>query len=135
MSCSSLPITPTAFSEAIKELPLSAVYSKAAELRNSIAHLQRSNTELRAFLVESCDSDEEKKELEGYISENEAVMASMNERIALLRTEIENRGQIWIEIEEEEERKDGGDEDQQQQGAPVTNGENTASDQENGVYL
>lgn len=92
-----------AFAEAITELPLSAVYSKVSELRNSIAHLHRSNAELRLFLEESQDTEEEKKELEGYILENEGVVASMNERVSLLKTELENRGQPWVEGE----RKDG----------------------------
>ncbi|KAJ5772861.1 hypothetical protein N7457_007757 [Penicillium paradoxum] len=100
MSTESLPITPGAFAEAIKELPLAVLYSKVFELTNSIAHLQRSNTELRAFLAESNDSEEDKKELEGYITENDGVAVSMNERISLLKIEVENRGQPWIELDE-----------------------------------
>ncbi|KAJ5951396.1 uncharacterized protein N7479_009809 [Penicillium vulpinum] len=100
MSTESLPITPGAFAEAIKELPLAVLYSKVSELTNSIAHLHRSNAELRAFLAESNDSDDDKKELEGYIAENEGVAVSMNERISLLKIEVENRGQPWIELDE-----------------------------------
>ncbi|KAJ5490524.1 hypothetical protein N7453_011349 [Penicillium expansum] len=87
MSTESLPITPGAFAEAIKELPMAVLYSKVSELTNSIAHLHRSNAELRAFLTESNDSEEDKKELEGYVAENEGVAVSMNERILLLKTE------------------------------------------------
>lgn len=100
MSTESLPITPGAFAEAIKELPMAVLYSKVSELTNSIAHLHRSNAELRAFLTESNDSEEDKKELEGYVAENEGVAVSMNERILLLKTEVENRGQPWIELDE-----------------------------------
>ncbi|KAJ5159167.1 uncharacterized protein N7500_008818 [Penicillium coprophilum] len=100
MSTESLPITPGAFAEAIKELPLAVLYSKVSELTNSIAHLHRSNAELRAFLAESNDSEEDKKEIEGYVTENEGVAVSMNERISLLKTEVENRGQPWIELDE-----------------------------------
>ncbi|OQE38011.1 hypothetical protein PENCOP_c009G06415 [Penicillium coprophilum] len=100
MSTESLPITPGAFAEAIKELPLAVLYSKVSELTNSIAHLHRSNAELRAFLAESNDSEEDKKEIEGYVTENEGVAVSMNERISLLKTEVENRGQPWIELNE-----------------------------------
>ncbi|OQD63285.1 hypothetical protein PENPOL_c010G08887 [Penicillium polonicum] len=100
MSTEALPITPGAFAEAIKELPIAVLYSKVSELTNSIAHLHRSNAELRAFLTESNDPEEEKKELEGYIAENEDVAVSMNERITLLKTEVENRGQPWIELDE-----------------------------------
>jgi hypothetical protein len=100
MSTESLPISPEAFAEAIKELPLAVLYSKVSELTNSIAHLHRSNAELRLFLEESNDSEEDKKEIEGYITENEGVAVSMNERILLLKTEVENRGQPWIELDE-----------------------------------
>ncbi|KAE8379434.1 hypothetical protein BDV26DRAFT_291303 [Aspergillus bertholletiae] len=98
MSAESLPITPSAFAEAIKELPLSSVYAKASELSNSITHLRRSNQELRAFVNESCDTEAEKEELEKYIAENEEVMRSMHERNLLLKSEIEDRGQPWIEV-------------------------------------
>ncbi|KGO71521.1 hypothetical protein PITC_051620 [Penicillium italicum] len=100
MSTESLPITPGAFAEAIKELPIAVLYGKVSELTNSIAHLHRSNAELRAFLTESNDTEEDKKELEGYVAENEGVAVSMNERILLLKTEVENRGQPWIELDE-----------------------------------
>ncbi|EKV12683.1 Amino acid permease family protein [Penicillium digitatum] len=100
MSTESLPITPGAFAEAIKELPIAVLYSKVSELTNSIAHLHRSNAELRAFLTESNESEEDRKELEGYMAENEGVAVSMNERILLLKSEVENRGQPWIELDE-----------------------------------
>lgn len=92
------PITASIFADAIKELPLSAIYIKVSELRNSIAHLHRSNDEMKAFITESCENDEDKRELETYISENEGVHVSMLERIALLKAEVEGRGQQWIEV-------------------------------------
>lgn len=91
-------ITASIFADAIKELPLSAIYIKVSELRNSIAHLHRSNDEMKAFITESCENDEDKRELETYISENEGVHVSMLERIALLKAEVEGRGQQWIEV-------------------------------------
>ncbi|KAJ5684771.1 uncharacterized protein N7477_001116 [Penicillium maclennaniae] len=100
MSSESLPINPAAFAEAIKELPLSAVHSKLLELRNSIAHLHRSNAEMRLFLAESEETEEEKKELQSYVEENEGVVVSMSERVELIKTELENRGKPWIENEE-----------------------------------
>lgn len=140
MSSESLPINPAAFAEAIKELPLSAVYSKVAELRNSIAHLHRSNSELRLFLAESQDPEEERKELEGYITENEGVIASMNERVQLLKTELENRGQPWVEVEDGEEKENN---DQGLgAGEPTMNGTEEGTETgsagqqgEDGVYL
>lgn len=101
MSSETLPITPVAFSEAIKELSLPVLYAKVAELRNSIAHLQRSNQELRLFITESCESDADKQELEGYVAENEVVKGSMNERIRLCKAEVEGRGNAWIELDPE----------------------------------
>ncbi|PYH64859.1 uncharacterized protein BO88DRAFT_408170 [Aspergillus vadensis CBS 113365] len=119
MSAESLPISPAAFAEAIKELPLPVLYAKVSEIRNSMAHLHRSNQELRTFINESCDTDSEKQELEAYIKENEDVAVSMLERIELLKTEVENRGQKWIELDDPEKEKE--------------NGEGTANGSENGT--
>ncbi|RAK93639.1 hypothetical protein BO79DRAFT_206579 [Aspergillus costaricaensis CBS 115574] len=121
MSAESLPISPAAFAEAIKELPLPVLYAKVSEIRNSMAHLHRSNQELRTFINESCDTDSEKQELEAYIKENEDVAVSMLERIELLKTEVENRGQKWIELEDPEKEK------------VKENGEGTANGNENGT--
>ncbi|PYH49887.1 uncharacterized protein BP01DRAFT_8709 [Aspergillus saccharolyticus JOP 1030-1] len=107
MSDESLPISPSAFAEAIKELPLPVLYAKVSEIRNSIAHLHRSNAELETFIKESCDSESEKRELESYIMENKDVVTAMTERVELLKTEVENRGQQWIELgETDQERKE-----------------------------
>lgn len=140
MATESFSISPSAFASALEELPLSALYAKVSELRNSIAHLHRSNAELRTFLAESQDPEEEKKELEGYVAENEDVVASMNVRIALLKTEVERRGQLWIETEVKEREDGDGDAEQQRLAGntPVTNGDHGhEQDQEgqNGVYL
>ncbi|KAL1967543.1 hypothetical protein VTN77DRAFT_3058 [Rasamsonia byssochlamydoides] len=99
MSAESRPITPAAFAEALKALPLSAVYAKVSELRNSIAHLTRSNEELRTYIRESEGGPEaaDNKEIEGYIQENEGVIDAMTERITLCKAEIEERGERWIE--------------------------------------
>ena len=139
MSSESLPIHPAAFAEAIKELPLSAVHSKLLELRNSIAHLHRSNAEMHLFLAESEETEEEKKELQSYVEENEGVVVSMSVRVELLKTELENRGKPWVEIEAK------ADENGEAAEVPVMNGtgeshisnENGDADagQEDGVYL
>ena len=152
MSSENLSINPAVFAEAIQELPLSAVYGKVAELRNSIAHLHRSNTELLLFIADlprSENDDEEKKELEGYIAENEGVIASMNERLSLLKTELENRAQPWIETEQVRNVSLNDEDTLAEAGAnaPTTNGtsgdarvnQNQGSEagqgSENGVYL
>lgn len=145
MSSESLPINPAAFAEAIKELPLSAMHSKILELRNSIAHLHRSNAELRLFLAETDETEEEKKELQGYIMENEGVVVSMSVRVELLKTELENRGQPWIEVQEVKV-EDNGENEEEATEAPVTNGaaesrvsnangNGNAGQEEDGVYL
>ncbi|KAJ6006450.1 hypothetical protein N7451_004394 [Penicillium sp. IBT 35674x] len=145
MSVETHAINPEAFAEAIADLPLSAVYSKVSELRNSIAHLHRSNEELRLFLAESKDSEEEKKELEGYVLENEGVVTSMNERISLLKVEVERRGQTWIE-EKGEKDLNGEAQISEEAAAPVPNGSAGAGlgdqgsnanegQEEDGVYL
>lgn len=140
MSTESLPINPAAFVQAIKELPLSAVHSKVLELHNSIAHLHRSNAEMRLFLAESDETEEEKKELQGYVEENEDVVVSMRVRVELLKTELQNRGKPWVELEEK------ANEDGETVEAPATNGTgaeshssntngNADAEQEDGVYL
>ncbi|KAF7115571.1 hypothetical protein CNMCM5793_002665 [Aspergillus hiratsukae] len=128
------PITLEAFAEAIKELPPSAVYAKVSEIRNSIAHLRRSNSELRAFIDESCESESDKRELEGYIAENEDVITTMNERIGLLKTEIENRGELWIGEEVAANTKVDGDQASASLSSqPVVNG--TAGDERPRAHL
>ncbi|KAJ5740893.1 hypothetical protein N7493_000765 [Penicillium malachiteum] len=140
MAIEPLSISPTAFAEAITELPLSALYNKVFELRNSIAHLHRSNSELRLFVLESTDSEQDKKELEDYITENEGVIVSMNERVALLRIEVERRGQEWIEekvkVDADADGESGtGNGHENVNGDTTAPGDTTQDAQEDGVYL
>ncbi|KAF2804895.1 uncharacterized protein BDZ99DRAFT_340784, partial [Mytilinidion resinicola] len=86
MSATAPPISPTRFAAALKDLPLSSLHGKAAELRNSITHLQHSNKELQPFATEG---DEVCKDA---IAENEEVVDRMEHRILLLRAEVEGRG-------------------------------------------
>ncbi|OJD13101.1 hypothetical protein AJ78_06406 [Emergomyces pasteurianus Ep9510] len=96
MSATATPITPQAFAEALKSLTLPSLYAKASELRNSIAHLQRSNDELSRYIAEDAP-DGRDKDCEEAIQENEVVMLRMQERIELLKVEVEGRGQRWSE--------------------------------------
>ena len=89
MSATSIPIHPHRFAEALVDLPLSNLHLKAAELRNSISHLQSSNSELRTF-AEAGDVD-----CAEAMSENLQVIGRMEERISLLRQEVERRGFRW----------------------------------------
>ncbi|KAI9709003.1 MAG: hypothetical protein M1812_007816 [Candelaria pacifica] len=101
MSSSSTPIPTPAFTQAIRSLPLPNLHLKAAELRNSIAHLQYSNIELKRWAE---NGDEDCAEA---IRENEVTIRRMEERIGFLRREVEIRGFVWGESEGEGK---GGDE-------------------------
>jgi hypothetical protein len=106
MATAPRPITTEQFTLAIQDLPLENVYAKAAEIQNSISHLQRSNAQLKEF----SDSIRNDASIEGEtreevgdrecleaIRENEEVIERQRERIALLRQEVERRGQRWHE--------------------------------------
>lgn len=93
MTSSSTPIHPHRFAEAIQELPLSNLHLKAAELRNSVAHLHSSNQELQPF------ADEGDRDCAEAIRENAEVIERMEERIILLRLEVERRGYPWSDEE------------------------------------
>lgn len=89
MSSNTVPITAHQFAEAIKDLPLANLHLKASEIRNSIAHLVSSNQQLRSF-ADGGDSD-----CKEAIDENGVVIQRMEERIRLLRREVESRGFKW----------------------------------------
>lgn len=91
MSSGATPITLERFAEAIKELPLANLYFKAAEIRNSIAHLVSSNQQLQPFV------DEGDPDCIGAIQENLVVIQRMEKRILLLKAEVEGRGFRWGE--------------------------------------
>ncbi|KAE8443073.1 hypothetical protein EG329_002396 [Mollisiaceae sp. DMI_Dod_QoI] len=114
MSSEATPISPARFAEALKDLPLSTLHLKAAELRNSIAHLDYSNEQLKPFAdgTEPSVNGQPDQDCVDAIRENEIVVARMQERIALLRAEVEGRGSSWLEFQSAEELKDGeGEED------------------------
>ncbi|RMZ75356.1 hypothetical protein DV738_g5522, partial [Chaetothyriales sp. CBS 135597] len=46
-----LPISAASFAQAIEDLPMENLYAKASEINNSIAHLQRSNAELKEYII------------------------------------------------------------------------------------
>ena len=91
MSSDATPITAERFAEAIKELPLANLHFKAAEIRNSIAHLVSSNQQLQPF------ADEGDSDCADAIQENLVVVQRMKERILLLKGEVEGRGSKWAE--------------------------------------
>jgi hypothetical protein len=129
MSSEALPISPTRFAAALTDLPLSTLHLKVLELRNSIAHLDYSNEQLRPFAEgtatttttttttgpSTTTSSETQTQTQGpsepdpdcldAIRENEAVIARMQARIALVRAEVERRGLSWAEFQSVEERE------------------------------
>lgn len=91
MSSTATPIPPERFAEAIKELPLANLHLKAAEIGNSIAHLVSSNQQLQPF------ADEGDSDCADAVQENLMVIQRMEERIHLLKAEVEVRGFKWAE--------------------------------------
>lgn len=103
MSSSSTPIHPRRFTEAIQTLPLPNLHFKAAELCNSIAHLHSSNMQLQPFANEG---DHDCAEA---IKENVEVMERMEERVILLKMEVERRGYRWSDQEQSPNGEVNGD--------------------------
>jgi hypothetical protein len=93
MSAEVRPISPTQFAAALEDLPVENLYAKVFELRNSVAHLQRSNQELEQY-SQSVGGDADCVEA---MRENEEVISRMNARIELVKKEVERRGQRWHE--------------------------------------
>ncbi|CAD6592066.1 MAG: hypothetical protein ASARMPREDX12_005637 [Alectoria sarmentosa] len=93
MSSTALPIPPQRFAEAIKVLPLANLHLKATEIRNSMVHLVSSNQQLQLF------ADEGDSDCAEAIWENLLVMRRMEERVSLLKHEVEGRGFKWGEDE------------------------------------
>jgi hypothetical protein len=98
MSHEARPISPARFASALEDLPLANLYSKAFEIRNSIAHLQRSNEELQAYSDSQAGGDADCLEA---VRENEAVIERMRERVGLVKREVESRGGRWHEADVE----------------------------------
>ena len=80
------PIDPARFAMALEGLPIDSIHAKAAEIRNSIAHLRSSNEQMMPF------ADEGDQDCKEAMFENLTVIGRMNQRIALLRAEVERRG-------------------------------------------
>lgn len=94
MSSTALPISPTRFATALKDLPLGSLYAKAFELRNALSHLRNSNAQLAAFASHgTADYD---ADCALALAENGETMARFEGRIAMLRREVEGRGMLWV---------------------------------------
>ncbi|KAH0325982.1 hypothetical protein KCU74_g7211, partial [Aureobasidium melanogenum] len=99
MSHEALPIDRARFAEALESLPLDALHSKVAELRNNMNHLRYSNEQMVPFADEG---DQDGEDCKDAMYENLVVISRMNERIDLLRAEVEKRGMRWSEAEVED---------------------------------
>lgn len=146
MSADTRPIAAGQFAAALKDLSVGMLHLKVLEIRNSIAHLQYSNDQLRPFaegistpVTTSTDpasattpaaSGPDQDCVEA-IAENEQVIERMAERIALVRAEVEERGLSWTEFESTAPGPDEAKHDGEDAGAahreplqqPVMNGE------------
>ena len=89
MSAESRPISPTSFALAIKDLPLGSLFAKASELQNSLHHLRRSNEQLQPF------ADDGDGDCADAIRENREVLDRFDERVRLIKEEVEGRGSVW----------------------------------------
>jgi len=90
------PIDSNRFALAMRDLPLDAIHSKAAEISNSIAHLRHSNAQMLPF------ADEGDQDCKEAMFENLTVIGRMNERMGLLKAEVEGRGLPFTAEEEDE---------------------------------
>ena len=124
MSSETAPISPARFARALEALPLDALHAKAAELSNSISHLKSSNEQMLPFADEGDDVCREA------MFENLTVIGRMNERISLLRAEVERRGMRWSEGEVED--REGQDKGKMVNGDAGMNGTMAESRQQNG---
>ncbi|KAH6898492.1 hypothetical protein B0T10DRAFT_578276 [Thelonectria olida] len=107
-SADTRPIPPARFAAALKDLSLAMLHLKVLEIRNSIAHLQYSNDQLKPFAEGSetaldAASGAPDQDCIDAIKENEAVIDRMAERIALVRAEVEERGLSWEEFQSRDE--------------------------------
>lgn len=116
MSAETRPISPNTFAQAIEDLPVENLYSKAFEINNSIAHLVKSNQSLQEYsdsikndtnLSPEVRAEGDKDCLEA-IEENQIVITRQRERVQLLKAEVERRGQRWHEADPEEVKPTNG---------------------------
>ncbi|KPM38069.1 hypothetical protein AK830_g8497 [Neonectria ditissima] len=109
-SADTTPISPARFAAALKDLSLAMLHLKVLEIRNSIAHLQYSNDQLKPF-AEGSAAVLDNAAAEGVpdqdcidaIKDNDLVIDRMAERIAIIRVEVEGRGLSWEEFKSRDE--------------------------------
>lgn len=119
MSADSGPISPERFASALKELPIGSLHGKAAELRNSINHLVSSNEQIREYLLSQPPEAPADADCVEAIQENVRVIKRMEERVGLVKAEVESRGLPWPD---EEQMSDVGALQQREPGEEGSNG-------------
>lgn len=130
MSAEALPIDPMRFAEALTDLPPSTLALKLLELRNSVAHLDYSNAELKPFAdgttatldQQSQQAPQPDQDCIDAIAENEAVIARMQARIELIRAEVERRGLSWQAFQQAKEATAATAAAEKSEDAATTNG-------------
>lgn len=95
MSADAAPISPARFAEALKDLPIGSLHEKAAELRNSIGHLKSSNEQIRDYLLAQPPDAPADADCVEAIQENVQVIKRMEERVELVKAEVQERGLPW----------------------------------------
>ncbi|KAF8461904.1 hypothetical protein BDZ91DRAFT_699291 [Kalaharituber pfeilii] len=111
MSHNALPITPVSFAHALTSLTLPSLHSESLRLQNSIYHLRRSNLSLEHCLLDPSLPADDQREFRDAIRENEEVIKRQEERIELVKQEVERRGfrmphegeagaEVGVEVEE-----------------------------------
>ncbi|KAK8062553.1 hypothetical protein PG997_014650 [Apiospora hydei] len=98
MSAQARPPTAAEFASALTELPASSLALKVLEMRNQIAHLDYSNSEMKPF-AEGADGAEPDQICIDGIRENEEIIVKVQQRIELVRHEVERRGLSWPEFD------------------------------------
>ncbi|EFQ29389.1 hypothetical protein CGRA01v4_05149 [Colletotrichum graminicola] len=122
-SADTSPISPARFAEALRELSLPMLHLKALEIRNSILHLRYSNAQLKPYAegaattLDAADASAGRPDPDCVeaIRENDVVIARMDERLQIIRDEVEGRGHSWSEFQSKEEVESDHHQQQQQQ--------------------
>ncbi|KAJ4327111.1 hypothetical protein N0V84_002499 [Fusarium piperis] len=138
-SADTRPIAPERFAAALKDLSVGMLHLKVLEIRNSIAHLEYSNDQLKPFAegtatalsdssTPTTAASEPDQDCIDAIKENEVVIDRMAERIALIRAEVEERGVSWTEFQSRDEVASRGEGDAGEKASVEVNGDTQPSE-------
>jgi hypothetical protein len=114
-----IPQPQESFLEAITDLELEQLHVESSRLQNSIFHLERSNIALEEFR-----DDEDCRQA---IQENVETIARQNERVQMIKNEVERRGFLMPCGERKEDEEGGMD---TEEGARAASGESVPTHRE-----